>query len=460
MPTDFAIYPPEINSLRMYTGPGPGPMLAAAQAWAALADELYAAATASQSVVSDLTQTAWSGPSSEAMSASAERHVQWLNASAAQAEHTTFQAQMAAAAYEAAFAATVPPAVVAANRSLLALLVATNFLGQNTPAIAATEGLYAEMWAQDAMAMYTYAGSSAAAVMLTPFSSPRQTVDPGAIAGQAAAVAGNVAGQAQNAISVVPQALSVLAAPAESGDFGLLAALVTLLLVAPGDFAGVIVLAPIDVLTGFAEVPGASFTTLSGLLDDKTFSHYNGEQPWPGDGPAPLWAFPAPLSNPPAGVLSAPATTAALGEANLVGKLSVPAGWTVAAPEVRAVAFSTPLTAVPPAAAALEGGAPGFGQALAGQAMVGQAMGGSPPSNSERNAKPVTHARRSGHTAANAAVDRVAVSPAPPRKVVTGVVAAIRDIARQRAEGLLTDQEYDERKKVLLDGASEDPTLI
>lgn len=32
--------------------------------------------------------------------------------------------------------------------------VATNILGQNTPAIAATETQYAEMWAQDAAAMY------------------------------------------------------------------------------------------------------------------------------------------------------------------------------------------------------------------------------------------------------------------------------------------------------------------
>ena len=37
------------------------------------------------------------------------------------------------------FAATVPPPVIAANRALLAMLIATNFLGQNTPAIAATE---------------------------------------------------------------------------------------------------------------------------------------------------------------------------------------------------------------------------------------------------------------------------------------------------------------------------------
>ena len=70
---------------------------------------------------------------------------------------------------------TVPPPEIAANRSLLAVLVATNFLGMNTPAIAATEAQYAEMWAQDAVAMYGYAGSSAAATVLTPFTSPLRT---------------------------------------------------------------------------------------------------------------------------------------------------------------------------------------------------------------------------------------------------------------------------------------------
>jgi PPE-repeat protein len=44
----------------------------------------------------------------------------------------------------------VPPPIIEANRALLQALVATNLLGQNTPAIAATETLYAEMWAQDA----------------------------------------------------------------------------------------------------------------------------------------------------------------------------------------------------------------------------------------------------------------------------------------------------------------------
>ena len=89
---DFGIYPPEINSGRMYTGPGSGPMLAAAQAWGALADELYTAASAYQSAVSELTSGAWSGPSSTAMSAAAGSYVEWLSATAARAEETATQA--------------------------------------------------------------------------------------------------------------------------------------------------------------------------------------------------------------------------------------------------------------------------------------------------------------------------------------------------------------------------------
>ena len=67
--------------------------------------------------------------------------------------------------------------MIAANRVLLATLVATNFFGQNTPAIAATEAQYMEMWAQDAAAMYGYAGSSALATELSR-SSTRRTPPP------------------------------------------------------------------------------------------------------------------------------------------------------------------------------------------------------------------------------------------------------------------------------------------
>ena len=61
---DFGFLPPEINSGRMYTGPGAGPMLAAATAWDDLADELSSTAASYASTVSGVTGGAWQGPSS------------------------------------------------------------------------------------------------------------------------------------------------------------------------------------------------------------------------------------------------------------------------------------------------------------------------------------------------------------------------------------------------------------
>ncbi len=175
---DYSALPPEINSGRMYSGPGSGPLLSAAAAWDGISAELQSTAAAYASAISTLTGQQWQGPASAAMATAAAPYVEWLTSTAAQAQQTAVQARAAASAYAAAFAMTIPPPVVATNRSLLMALVATNILGQNTPAIAATEAQYAEMWAQDAAAMENYAGSSAVASQLTSFTSPPQTTNP------------------------------------------------------------------------------------------------------------------------------------------------------------------------------------------------------------------------------------------------------------------------------------------
>jgi PPE-repeat protein len=185
---DFGAVPPEINSARMYAGPGSGSMMAAASAWDGLATELSLTATGYTSAITELTSSPWLGPASRSMVTAAAPYISWLGAAATLAEEAANQARAAAAAFETAFALTVPPPVIAANRVLLATLVATNFFGQNFPAIAATEAQYAEMWAQDATAMYGYAGASAIATQLTPFSEPVQTADQGGLAAQAVAV--------------------------------------------------------------------------------------------------------------------------------------------------------------------------------------------------------------------------------------------------------------------------------
>jgi PPE-repeat protein len=158
------------------------------------------------------------------MAAAAAPYVSWMSTTAAQAEQAAGQAKAAASAYESAFGLTVPPPVVVANRTLLASLISTNILGQNTPAIAATEAHYAEMWAEDAAAMYAYAGSSAAASTLTPFAqAPATTATTGAAA-QAATVAQATGTGTQTTLSqlmtAMPAALQGLASPASSTSSG------------------------------------------------------------------------------------------------------------------------------------------------------------------------------------------------------------------------------------------------
>jgi PPE-repeat protein len=469
---DFAILPPEINSGRMYAGPGSGPMLAAAMAWDGLADELYAAASSYQSVVSELVAGTWSGPSSVSMAAAAASYAGWLSATAAQAEETATRAKAAVAAYEAAFMSTVPPPVIAANRSLLMALVATNFFGQNTPAIAATEAQYAEMWAQDAVAMYSYAGSSAAATTLTPFTPPQQNTNPSGSAGQAAAAGqamATPAGNAQSIVSGVPQTFSAVpnalqslatAAPAAAADptspLDAISDLLTIFVDVPADLVGIFVAVPLSVIALVSFPFDVSSYLVSAHTDD-TISGWNGEVSWPGSGPAPVREFPAPLTGPRPAVVSAPTVSAGLGEANTVGALSVPPMWTVATPAVRPIAVTLPALS---AATAGEPGEVVSGSTLSEMALAGMAGRAMAGTIGARGGRDGGKAPKGVHAAARAAGavtgDSAAadgegeVSQSEPRTVVTGVAAELREFAKLRDEGILTDEEYTEQKNRLL----------
>src|SRR6202453_1723758 len=184
----FMMFPPEVNSSLMYSGAGSGPLMAAASAWDEVAADLESAAASYQGVLAQLTGASWLGPTSARMAAATAPYVDWLAGTAGQAAQTSAQARLAAAAYEGAFASTIPPAVIAANRALLAALVATNFLGQNTPAIAATEAQYMEMWFQDGMTMDMYATLAQQAVVL-PQPTPAPSASDGGTSANAAAAA-------------------------------------------------------------------------------------------------------------------------------------------------------------------------------------------------------------------------------------------------------------------------------
>ncbi|ORA78380.1 PPE domain-containing protein [Mycobacterium malmoense] len=365
---DFAALPPEINSARMYAGEGAEPLVAAAAAWDGVAAELSSAASSYRAVVSGLTGGPWAGPSSTSMAAAAAPYVAWMSSTAAQAEQTANQARSAAAAYEAAFIATVPPPLIAENRAVLSALVATNILGQNGPAIAAIESQYAEMWTQDTEAMYAYAANSATATQLASFSAAPQTTNPAASAIQAAASPAT-ATSAQSLLSGVPQLLQILAG---AGGVNPLQALANLV----NDFNG----SPL----GAALIP-----FLDSFGYDNTFmSGYTFLACGPVFMLAPLMALALPNLGAGGGLVSAvtPAAdvaagasvlanssgtamgatgmgaadmSAGLGRAASVGGLSVPQAWGSAAPEIRLVTKALPMTgldAAPQAGAAGPGG--------------------------------------------------------------------------------------------------------
>jgi PPE-repeat protein len=371
---DFAVLPPEINSGRMYAGPGSGPMVAAAAAWDGLAAQLHSTAASYSSVISGLT-AGWQGASSAAMAAAAAPYAAWISGTAAAAEQAAAQARAAASAYQTAFAAMVPPPVIAANRSQLAALMATNLFGQNTPAIAATEAQYADMWAQDAAAMYGYAGS-AAATQLTPFTEPPQTTNPAGAAGQAAAVAGAVATSAgtnaQSALtqlmSAVPQILQSVANPPSSITTIAGAAEST-----GGFITGPAQGAPVVTVTSSL---GTYASYLGGVLD--AAGPAGAANPGLGALAAGLESgMPAPSSAGPGAAGST--TSAGMGNAGAVGALSVPPSWAVATPMVRLAA--TVLHGTNPAAApavTIDSAGSAFGQ-LALASLAGAALGASVP---------------------------------------------------------------------------------
>jgi PPE-repeat protein len=350
---DFAMLPPEINSGRIYTGPGSGPIMTVAAAWDALAEDLYATANSDQAVISELTGQAWSGPAAAAMASAAAPFTAWAAATAAQAQRAATQARAAAAAYEAAFALTVPPPVITANRSLLQALIATNFFGQNLPSIAATEADYAEMWTQDATAMYSYASASAAASKLTPFTEPQPVTNPAGLAGQAAAVAHAASMPAGTAntqavvsgmsrlLSAVPGALQQLAQGTASGTATSGGGLSSLLATSPLEY--LTLLTPYEASTGTARLglQAASFTKASAESVPSTQAFG-------------LASLPQPTAA--SGFTTGAASTqvvAQLGRAASAGGLSVPQNWATSAPVIQLQA--TPTTASLSSAAPLAG---------------------------------------------------------------------------------------------------------
>jgi PPE-repeat protein len=221
----FSLIPPEINSALMYQGAGSGPLLEAATAWDGLAADLEATATQYQTAIINLTTGTWLGPSSAHMASAAQPYIAWLQSTAAEAAQTGAQAKAAAAAYGTAYASMVPPPLITANRAELTTLVANNFLGQNTGAIAQNEAEYLDMWIQDALGMDTYNMNSTGASAALPAQTAAPMVTSGAQAAAPAASAASsssdaLLGQLLVAVAELFGAPSSTVAPASLADVG------------------------------------------------------------------------------------------------------------------------------------------------------------------------------------------------------------------------------------------------
>jgi PPE family len=182
---NFSVLPPEVSSAQMYSGAGSGPMLAAAASWEGLGGELSSAAESFSSVTSGVP---WQGSAAAAMTAVATQYAQWLNAAGAQAGGAAAGAKAVAGIFETAKAAIAHPMEVAANRVQLVSLVKSNLFGLNAPAIAATDGAYEQMWAQNVAALAGYHGAaSTVAAQLAPWAQALQPLGSAAPAASPAA---------------------------------------------------------------------------------------------------------------------------------------------------------------------------------------------------------------------------------------------------------------------------------
>jgi PPE-repeat protein len=273
---------------------------------------------------------------------------------------------VAAAAYQTAYASMVPPPEIAANRAELATLVANNFLGQNTGAIATNEANYLDMWIQDALGMDTYqVGSQQAAALPAHTAAPQ--VANGALA-PAAATAATPADATSSLLAGINGLLSDIglsADPLAGFSAANLTSPATLTGVQEVYYMGMLGSTPARMFMSSGSSAGSGATgTLANmsdslldnvgkLVDSKAASVLGGV-----GGQLQKWG---------SGI------QASLASAHRVGGLSIPNAWHGLAPEMARAAPTLPATSV--AAPTMTGGLPGspFSQGLMG-ALAGRGV--------------------------------------------------------------------------------------
>ena len=180
--------PPEINSVKMYTGPGPGSMRAAAATWKDVLYEMHYILRSFGTML-DWMQGQWLGPSVTRMAEAARPFQNWLLTLIEQIYQTSEEAFRILAAYHRACEMTIQPRVIADNRAQMRELLGDNVFGQYAETITDLEKQYLQYWAQDDAAMETYATNALDALSkLTPWAQPPLIVNEAGLVREAAAV--------------------------------------------------------------------------------------------------------------------------------------------------------------------------------------------------------------------------------------------------------------------------------
>jgi len=202
MAGQFSAFPPEVNAGQLMAGDQGASIAAAVAAHEALSAALMEEGARMGTTAGTTAATGWEGVGGAAMVSTAMPYVAALEALAGWVQQSAASAAAIEQAYAVTKAAMIQVPICTTNRTSQAGLVATNVIGQNTPAIIGLDAeYYGHFWTNNASLMGSYEAFVTpilAALGVPPPPAPL-TANPAGPAGQAAAIGEAAANGAANA---------------------------------------------------------------------------------------------------------------------------------------------------------------------------------------------------------------------------------------------------------------------